>query len=482
MFEFKINIITGAIWSVFGRLGTLIIVLLTNIWLARLLSPKEFGQVGVIMFFVLLANVLTESGLGSALIRKKEATSKDYSTVFITNLIFSIICFISIVFFAENIANYYGDPLLENLLICAALVLIINAFQIPQNAKLMSDMKFKEYSIYVFISVFVASIIGIYCAYRGFGVWALIVIQLLTASINTLLLWVFEGPFLRIHFSKSSFKELYAFGVNTTLASLLNKGFDNIYQLVLAKYFSIAQTGYYYQAKKLQDVPGGIITMISQGVVFSSLAKLQDDKKYFSYIYKKITLYFTVTLGFVSAHIYLYSESIILFLYSDKWIGAIFYLQLLTIASFFSLHENINKVIFKVFNQTRKILYLEFVKKIIQAFSIFIGIYYLDLYTLLIGFIITNIISYFVNYYYSSKIIGGIDFHELFTQLKVIMVVVLCVAITLLSFSGLGLLGIHKFVFLPFSISIYLFSIHLFAIMNIKQEITLFYNYIKNNL
>ena len=270
--EFKNKVLKGTIWSVFGRLSTLIIVLITNIWLARILSPEEFGQVGIIMFFIVIANTFSESGLGGALLRKKEATLKDYSTVFVTNLILSIICFILIILFAENIANYYGDPLLKNLLIFSALILIINAFQITQNAKLMSDMMFKEYSIYVFISVFFASITGIYCAYQGLGVWALIIIQLLTASINTILLWIFEGAFLRIHFSKSSFKELYAFGINTTLASLLNKGFDNIYQLVLAKYFSLAQTGYFYQAKKLQDVPTGLITMLSQGVIFSSLA------------------------------------------------------------------------------------------------------------------------------------------------------------------------------------------------------------------
>ena len=476
MSEFKKSIIKGTIWTVSGRLGSLIIILLTNIWLARLLSPIEFGQVGVIMFFVMLANVLTESGLGGALIRKKEATLKDYSTVFVTNLIFSVLCFILIVLFAGTIASYYEDPLLENLLIFAALVLIINAFQITQNAKLMSDMKFKEYSIYVFISVFVASVIGIFFAYRGVGVWALIIIQLLTASINTILLWVFEGAFLKIYFSKNSFKELYAFGVNTTLASLLNTGFDNIYQLVLAKYFSLVQTGYFYQAKKLQDVPGGILNMLTTGVVFSSLAKLQDDKKAFTYTYNKTTLYFTVVLGFVSAFIYLYSEPIILVLYGDKWIGAIFYLQLLTIASFFHLEEKINRVIFKVFNQTKKILYLEYVKKAIQALSIFIGIYYVDLKVLLIGFIITNIIGYFINYYYSRKIIGGIDFYELLTILKVIMVSALCVIITLGMFRVLNLDGVQKFVILPISIFIYLFSIHLFTIINIKKEISILNN------
>jgi len=470
----KKKLIKGTIWSVFGQTASLLIILATNIWLARLLSPKEFGQVGVIMFFIALATVFTESGLSGALVRKQDATKEDYSTVFVTNLIFSIFCFIIIYFSSGFIASYYEDDQIKDLLIVAGLILIINAFQITQNAKLVSDMKFKEKSIYRFIAVVISSIIGLYFAYNEFGVWALILIQLLTAGFNTILLWIFEGFFLKLYFSKNSFKELYSFGVNTTLASLLNSGFDNIYQLVLAKYFSVSETGYFYQAKKLQDIPGGVISLATQSVIFSSLSKLQDDKQAFTKVYNKITLYLLVLLGFVSTFIYFYAEVIILLLYGKEWIGAIYYMQLLTIASFFYMQENLNRVIFKVFNQTRKILYLEYVKKTIQALSIGIGIYYLSLQILIIGFVITNTLGYLINYYYSRKIIGSVGNYELLAIFKVCIISVLTVLIISYLSVKLKLQGNMLFLISPFSLLFYLVGLYVFKVINIKNELKTF--------
>lgn len=481
MSDLKKTVIKGTIWSVFGQLASLIIVLATNIWMARLLSPKEFGQVGVIMFFITLTSVFTESGLGGALVRKKEATQKDYSTVFVTNLVLSFFCYALIWFSAGAIATYYEDKLLKNLLLVAGVVLIINAFQLTQNAKLMSELKFKQKSLYRFVSVLIASVFGVYLAYKGFGVWALIIIQILTALISTLLLWIFEGFFLRLQFSRASFKELYAFGVNTTAASLLNTGFDNIYQLVLAKYFSLAQTGYFYQAKKLQDVPGGIINMVTQSVVFSSLAKLQDDKVAFTKAYNKITLYFLVMLGFISTFIYIYSEPIVYLLYGKEWAGAVFYMQLLTIASFFYIQEKINRVIFKVFNQTRQILYLEYFKKTIQLISIGVGVYFLDFKILIIGYVITNTIGYFVNYYYSRKIIGSFSGYELMIVFKVCLLSFLAILSALFFFKTTKLDGVRMFLSISLLFFFYLVGLYLLRIINIKKEVMNIFKLYKND-
>lgn len=471
MSDLKKTVIKGTIWSVFGQLASLIIVLATNIWMARLLSPKEFGQVGVIMFFITLTSVFTESGLGGALVRKKEATQKDYSTVFVTNLVLSFFCYALIWFSAGAIATYYEDKLLKNLLLVAGIVLIINAFQLTQNAKLMSELKFKQKSLYRFVSVLIASVFGVYLAYKGFGVWALIIIQILTALISTLLLWIFEGFFLRLQFSRASFKELYAFGVNTTAASLLNTGFDNVYQLVLAKYFSLAQTGYFYQAKKLQDVPGGIINMVTQSVVFPSLAKLQDDKVAFTKAYNKITLYFLVMLGFISTFVYVYSEPIVYLLYGKEWAGAVFYMQLLTIASFFYIQELINRVIFKVFDQTRQILYLEYSKKTVQAISIGIGIYYLNMEILIIGFVISNIIGYFITYYYSRRVLGLVTYFELFTVFKICIISLTTIIIINFIILKIELQEIKMFLTLPLLFIIFIFGLYVFKAIDIISEL-----------
>lgn len=470
MSNLKKAILKGTFWSVFGQFATLTITLITNIWLARILSPKEFGQLGIIMFFIAIANVLTESGLGGALVRKKEATKNDYSTVFVVNLLFSFACYIILVLSSGFISSFYDDPLIRNLLIVAGAVLIINAFRLTQNAKLISEMRFKERSIYSFISSLLSSAIGIYLAYMGFGVWSLVIMQILSASISTVLLWTLEGFYLRLYFSKESFRELYSFGINTTLASLLNTGFENIYQLVLAKYFSIAETGLYYQAKRLQDVPGGVINSLSQNVFFSSLAKLQDDRKAFARVYNKITLYFLVLLGFISSFIYLYSEPIILILLGEKWMGAVFYMQLLTIASFFYVQEQINRVIFKVFNKTRTILHLEYLKKFIQAISILIGVITLDLKILIIGFVITNAIGYLINFYFSRKIIGGASKYELIVLFKVMIASTLSVLATMLVMTIFKLSGFSMLYSIFVFIIFYLGLSQIMKIINLPEE------------
>lgn len=423
----KKSLISGTIWSGGGQLAVLLIGLITNVWLVRLLSPKEFGQVGIVMFFIVVCTVLTEGGLSGALIRKKEATKDDYSTVFVMNLVVSLFLYSLLYIFSYNVADYYDDPELTNLLKVSGLVLIVNAFQITRIARLMSDLRFKARIIYRLISITIASVLAIATGYLGWGVWSLVVLQLMTSSFLTALLVIFEKGGVGLKFSKSCFMELYSFGVNTTLASMINTGFENIYQLILGRYFTIAQVGFYYQAKKLQDVSAGMLNMVSQSVIFPILAKLQEDVHKFEITYKKVTQYFLVLLGLITCFIYLYAEQVITILYGDEWYDSIFYLQLLSLASFFLIQEKLNRIIFKIFNQTRQILVLEIVKKVFHTISIVLGITYMSLDILLIGFIIINAISYFINYYFSRKVINSFDMSELKTLLFVSLLCFVCI-------------------------------------------------------
>lgn len=470
MSSLKTSIIKGTMWSMGGHLVVLLLMFGTNIWLAHILSPEEFGQIGIVMFFILIANIFVEGGLGGALVRKPDVTEEDYSTVFVFNLLVSVLLFSLLLFSSNAIGNFYEDPHLVNFLDVTGSVLIINSFQLTQNAKLTKELKFKQRSIYKFIAVFVASAVGIIFAMNGFGVWSLVIIQILTALINTILLWVFEGFYLSFCFSKKSFKNLYAFGLNTSVASILSTAFDNIYQLVLGKYFSIAQTGYYYQAKRLQDVPGSLVNMVSQGVIFSSLAKLQESPRSFVKAYNKIALYFVVFLAFVSLFIFLYSKEIIFFLYGRKWEGAVFYMQLLTLASFFYLQENVNRVIFKVFDKTRTILHLEYVKKIIQIISILIGVYFLNLGILLVGFVITNILSYLLNFFYSRRVMNVSNLIELLSVTKTIAISVCCGGLIYLLIDRIKLFQSYNILTLPILLILYFGGLNAVNVFDVKKE------------
>lgn len=470
MSKLKEEIIQNASWSILGRFASLFIALVTNIWLARILTPEEFGQIGVIMFFLIIANVLAESGLGGALIRMKNITLDDYSTVFITNLIISIVCFLIIVISSGVIANFYSDPELETLLKISSITIIINAFQITHNARLMSNMNFKKYSIYIFISNLIASIGGIFLAYNNYGVWSFIAIQLLTSFINVVLLWIFEGIFLRFYFSIKSFRELYSFGLNTTITSMINTLFENIYQIILTRYFSLNQTGYYFQAKKLIDVPKSLLTVLTQGVLFSSLAKLQDDTKRFKNIYNRISIYFLASLGFIFSATILYSDSIIKLLYGTKWNGSIYFVQLLAISSFFLIQESLTRIIFKVFNKTKQILYLEYLKKTIQLISVVFGVVYLNIEILIGGFILTNFIGYFFNYYFAKKIISSNKSQELIVMLKIIIGSAFLILLFENVMSFFNIFGTLKLITLPAFFLIYLILINYLKIVAVIHE------------
>ncbi|MEN5058258.1 lipopolysaccharide biosynthesis protein [Sphingobacterium kitahiroshimense] len=452
----KKEILKGSFWSIFGQLSSLLIVFFANILLARLLSPTEFGQIGVIMFFLTIMSVLSESGLGGALVRNKKASLVDYSTVFITNLVISIFIFIIIVLFSGSIADYYDDDELKYLLIVSSTIVLINAFQISQNAKLVSELRFKQKYTYKFVGTLISSLVGVILAYKNFGVWSLVIMNVLNALIFTILLFVFEGAYLSFYFSKDAFKKMGAFGINTTLSSLINSIFDNIYQLALAKYFSLGQTGNYYQAKRLQDVPGGILNVVTQGVLFSSLAKYQDNKTEFFRLYDKISSYFAMLLGIATVLFVVYANSIVLILLGKQWGGAVFYLQLLSVASFFYMQESFNRIVFKVFDKTRYILYLDLFKKIIQSVTIILGIYYLNLEILLYGIIFSSVVGYISNVLVLKNVLGLKNYTELFVVLKIVLVVTFTIFLGIYCLNTFAIPDFYQLLTVPILALIYL--------------------------
>lgn len=422
MTSLRKSFISGFFWSILGQGGHLLIYLFASIILARILTPYEFGQIGIVMFFINISRVFTESGLSGALIRKQDATEDDFSTVFVFNLVISVLLTVGIIAASGPISEFYNNSDLQSILIALSFVLVINAFQFTQNAKIVKNLKFRRQAIYNFSATFVSSAAAVVLAYLGFGVWSLVIMQLLNAAVLTTLYWVFEGPSGQFLFKSNSFRQLYKFGLYTTLASLINTAFDNIYSLVLGKYFAIQQTGLYYQAKKLQEIPVNIIKSSTLGVVFSTLSRLQDSRKEFDDFYTRIVTSFTVLVGLICILIYIYAEQAILLLYGEQWVGAVFYMKILVLGSFFYMQEMFNRVLFKVFDKTEKILILEVVKLVIRSVSIVYGVVEMDIIVLLYGFLVTSIISYFINYFYSRKVYKSFSWKELKVTIQVAVV------------------------------------------------------------
>lgn len=466
--ELSKSLLVNTLWSFIGRFGYLAVALISNIILVRLLTPEDFGQIAIVMFFIAIASVIVESGLSGALIRKKNVKDIDYSTVFVFNMLISLMLIGLFGCLSTPIALFYDNPEIRYILIVSSLILIINGFRVTQNTKLIRDLKFKIKAFYEFISILIGSSIGIILAYNEFGVWAIVISQLITALTLTCIFWIFVEPIKSIKFSFNSFKNIYKFGINTTLASLLNTIFDNIYQLILGKYFSISQSGYFYQAKKLQDIPNGILEKSISSVIYSTLSKLQSNPKEFNKLYFNVVRLSTVIVSLIFMLVFYYADFIIIILYGNTWIDSALYLKLLVIASFFYIQENLNRIIFKVFNKTEKILQLEVLKKIIQSLTIGYALYVESIEFLLYGFILTNIVSFILNYYIARCIQKAFSLRDL---LNTVMIIVSTVIIVFSCDSLSKNMGYNRLYNLPLIFLTYFYLLYLLNIFKLKEEL-----------
>ena len=241
--------------------------------------------------------------------------------------------------------------------------------------------------------------------------------------------------------------------------------------MILAKYFAISQTGLFYQSKKIQDVPLGLISMLANGVLFSSLAKIQDDRKKFNLLYNRITTAFSALMGFACAAIVLYAEQIINLLYGNQWIDASFYLQILIVVAFFYMHEILTQTIFKTFDKTQKILYLELVKKIIQTISIIIGVVLLNLKILLLGFLITYVFSYTINMIYARREINASVLEELARTIKIVLTASIAMIFTELVLDYFSVQGYYSFLALPMLFLIYFMFLRVTKVFSLIEDI-----------
>jgi teichuronic acid exporter len=469
------NFITNFIWQVFGNLGYYIISLIGNIVLARLLGAYEFGIIGILLFFIMISRVFTESGLSGALIRKGNPSDEDYSTIFIFNICISVFLFLLVWFLAPYISLFYENNHLALYLRVISVIFVINAFKFTQNTRLIVQLDYKKISYYTTTSMILGTSIGVVLAFLDFGVWSLIAMQISNALILTIIFWTKEGGYSNLVFNNTSFKGMYKFGLYTTLSNLIGTIFENIYQLILGKYFSISTTGYYFQGKKLQEIPVGILKNTTTGVVYSALSKVGHEGNKFDKIYTSIGKLFTAIVGLVCLNLYLFSTDIVILLYGENWIESSFYIRVLSIASFFYMQEMLNRNIFKVFDKTDSIFKLELIKKAIQIVSIIIGLYYLDIKILMYGYVVVSAISFLINYSESRKIFSNSKskYFELWIAIKVFLIFMILVFLfekVLLFFELKPLYRV--LIFCPILSVTFLGILHSLKVVNIKSILT----------
>lgn len=469
------SILSSSLWAYGSQIGYILIGLLGNIFLARLLNPGDFGAIGIAMFFVSIANVFVESGLGGAIIRKIDATNKDYNTMFIFNLIVSVIIFILMITFSGLIADYYKIKSLDTVLIALSLMILINALSIVQRTRLTKNMQFKSLGIHRLIAISVATIISIIVAKEGFGVWSIVALQLINSSIFTISLWVKGGAQGKMEFDRASFKEMFSFGMYTTGSSLLITLFDNIYQLVIGRFFNVSQVGYFYQAKRLQDSLDAPSKNVVYGAIYSHLSKFQHNKGSFYKEHIRIAKVFAILISLVTILVHVLSKDVVVLLYSKKWLESAPYLQALTIVSLFAVIETIFSNVFRIYNKVNTSFNIEILKKVFQFVTIGVGVYFNNINVLLSGFILSSIFGFLLIFIVSSRIVE----RSAFEFIKIFLLILCAASIswfglrfTILKFDNVGF--IYKLLLvIPFTVSYFLLLL-CFGVFKVKGKKIIF--------
>jgi len=396
---------SGIIWSIGQQFSVKFISLFITIILARLLSPAEFGLIAMLSIFIAIGTSLMDSGLTSSLIRTRLAGQKDYSTVFFFNLLGSVTVYLLFYLSAPLIAKFYHQPALSNIVRVYGLTFIINAFFSIQNTLLTKELRFKLQTVIQIPSVIIGGGLGIYLASSGFGVWSLVYMSLTNAGISTILHWYYSNWRPRLIFSKRSFKKHFHFGYKMTLSGMLDTVYQNLYTIIIGKYYAATQLGFYSRADSLSQLPVSIISTAINKVAYPMFSNISNDDLKLKLAYKKLMQQVLFWNAPILIFLAVIAEPLIVQMFTEKWLPSVPYFRILCIAGIMYPIHSYNLNILKVKGHSGQFLRLEIIKKVLSVIGIICVIPF-GIFGLLYFQLFFTVISYYINSSQSGKLIN----------------------------------------------------------------------------
>lgn len=399
------KIFSGALWSFFERISTQAVQFVLGIFLARLLTPEDYGLIGLLLVFIVISQVFIDSGFTKALIQKKNRTAKDISTVFVFNLLISIVCYVLLWFASPYVAGFYEIDQLENMLRVLALSLILNAlFTVPATLVTI-ELDFKIFAKVNFVAVLISGTMAIYFAYQGHGAWSLVYQTLAKAFITGLLLWLWTKWRPEWILSKSSFKELFSFGSKLLISSLMNTSVSNVASILIAKIINEKELGFYTQGTQFTDLIFKTVNAMVEKVLLPGLSNIQDQKeiliKYSKNIIKIVTIFVTPVF-FILIVI---ADSMIKILLTEKWLPVVPVMQLFALARLITIICGINVNLLYVLGRTDLALRQQYIKIPIRLVLLLAALKFGIVYIALAELVATTI-HYFIDSHYPGKIMN----------------------------------------------------------------------------
>lgn len=455
-------------WSAFGTFAVQGISFVIGIILARLLMPSDYGLIGMLAVFFAISQLFVESGFSNALIQKIDRTEADYSTIFYFNLLVSLVFYLILFITAPLIAQFYSTPELTLLTRVLSLNILISSLAIVQQARLSIKLDFKTPALIALFSIFISGSLGVFMAYRGFGVWSL-VIQGITASVvRTSLLFYFNKWKPQLIFSIASLKQLFGFSSKLLAAGLVATLVNNLYSILIGKIFSSRDLGFYTRAKQFPELLSNTISSILQGVTYPILASLQNDSERMVSVYgrlMRITVFFVMPLLTLFA---LLAEPFIRLFLTEKWMPVVPLIQWLCFARMITPVSSLNMNILNAIGRSDLFFKVDISKLPITIVALLVTIP-LGLKAVVIGHFVTSFISFFINAYYPGKMFNFGALRQI-KEMKTVFFATLMMSICVLSFTHFISGDIPQLFFgTALGIAVYLFSAYLMKIEELNE-------------
>lgn len=401
----KEKAITGVFWNSISNFASLGIEFIVGIVLARLLTPKEFGLIGTITVVIVLSEVFVNSGFSQAIVRKQDCTQKDYSTAFFFNLAIGILFFLILLLTAEPISSFFKNAELKPIIQVLGVGLIIRALTLIQSAKLTKRIDFKLQTKISVISSTISGGIAIAFAMYGFGVWSLVIKSLTNKSLASILLWSWNKWKPDFVFSKKSFKELFGFGSKLLLSGLIGTFLNNINYLLIAKYFTAQELGYFTRAEMFKNLPSQNVSAVVTGVGYPVLATIQDDKVQMKMVFRKMLVNAFFVIVILMAGMAAIAKALILTLIGEQWLPSVVLLQMLCVLGIMVPLNSMNVNILNVVGRSDLYLKLQLITQVLVIPNIFVGVFF-GIKALIVGMIVIGLIGYVIFNYESNKVLN----------------------------------------------------------------------------
>ena len=433
----KNQAISGVFWVFINLFLTRGASFFATVFLARILSPDDFGLMGMIVIFMGIGTTLINSGLSQSLIRSNDSGDIDYSTIFYTNIGFSFLVYMLIFTIAPFIAVFYEQEVLINIIRVYCLGYIIFATSAIQTAILTKEMKFKELAQYQIPATVISILIGILLAYKGFGIWSLVWMTLVNHLVRSLVFWYKTKWTPGLNFSIKILKKHLNFGYKLMLSSILNTGFKNIYNVIIGKSYALNILGFFERSQAFQHYIVATLTEIISNVSYPLLSKIQNDKEKMVAVFKKIIIITFFIVAPVMSGLAVLAKPLFQVVLGEKWIEAVPFFQMLCVSGIIYPLHFLNINLLKVLGRSDLFLKIEIYKQILLVAVILVAFQY-GITGLLISIIVHSILGFFINTHYTNQLI---DYGAKKQLLDLLPFFILCIISSGIMFSIYNFLG-----------------------------------------